>query len=269
MPNSPEPSEISQSVAALIKYSFCTLVTNIAEYREMIAGLPAKGFTQADCELLYLDNSQENRFDAYAGYNRFLQAARGEYIVLCHQDIVLIDDGRAELDALLADLTRRDPDWAVCGNAGATASGGYAVRITDPRSSDMRVGGPFPAPVISVDENFIIVRREANLALSHDLTGYHWYGSDICIVADILGWTSYVIDFHLRHKSGGTPNADFHAKGQALSRKYARAFRPRWQHVVTWNAVYLSASPVERHLAETARTLRRTLGRLRRRLVRL
>ena len=32
----------------------------------------------------------------------------------------------------------------------------------------------------------------------------------MCLVADILGYSAYVIDFHLRHLSSGTKSAEFY-----------------------------------------------------------
>ena len=55
--------------------------------------------------------------------------------------------------------------------------------------------GELPAKVHTVDENFIVVRRATNLSLSHDLDGFHLYGTDLCVIADILGGNCYVIDF--------------------------------------------------------------------------
>jgi len=166
------------------------------------------------------------------------------------------------LDALLDELTRLDPDWGVCGNAGATASGRIAARISDPNTGDTNKGGPFPARVVSLDENFLVVRGEANLALSHDLAGYHWYGADLCIIADVLGWNAYVIDFHVLHKSGGSPDGSFAAIRSATRRKYNRAFRSRWHHVTTKRSIFLSGSPV-RHLLARAFPLNRAWRKLR------
>ena len=56
--------------------------------------------------------------------------------------------------------------------------------------------GELPAKVHTLDENFIVVRRAANLSLSHDLDGFHLYGTDLCLIADVLGGNRYVIDFH-------------------------------------------------------------------------
>jgi len=251
IPTEVSSREVSQDTTHRFAYSFCTLVTEPAEYREMIEAFAAKGFTSVDCEFLHVDNSRENRLDAYAGYNRFLREAQGRYVILCHQDVLPIHDDRERLDALLDELTQRDPDWGVCGNAGATASGKIAARISDPNTGDTNQGGPFPVRVVSLDENFLVVRTEANLALSHDLTGYHWYGADLCIIADVLGWNAYVIDFHVLHKSGGSPDGRFADIRFDMRRKYGRAFRSRWHHVTTKRSIFLSGSPVRALLART------------------
>lgn len=209
------------------RFSICTLVTRTAEYAGMIESFVAKGFGPGDCEYLYLDNESGNRFDAFAGYNLFLARARGDFVILCHQDILLHADDRAALEARLSELTSLDPHWAVCGNAGGVGLGRRAVRISDPHGADQK-RGPFPIPASALDENFMIVRGEANLAMSRDLEGFHFYGADLCIVADFLGWSSWVIDFHLFHKSFGPVDERFFRLRQAAARKYRRAMRPRW-----------------------------------------
>lgn len=222
------------------RFSICTLVTNGSEYAGMVESFVSHGFTPADCEFLYIDNSESNRFDAFGGYNVFLSEARGDFIVLCHQDIVLLDDGRAELEQRLDELTARDPRWAVCGNAGGVSFTRVAVRITDRYGGDQSFGS-FPSPASALDENFIVVRRDANLALSQDLSGFHFYGADLCIVADFLGRSAWVIDFHLRHNGVGTTGATFYALRKDVARKYQRALRPRWV-VTTVSYFFLSGS---------------------------
>jgi hypothetical protein len=224
-----------------IRYSICTIVTRLGEYKEMVDSFKAGGFREPECEFLYLDNSQRNTFDAYSGNNLFLNAAKGQYIILCHQDILLIKDGRAELDLALDRLSRLDPNWAACGNAGIEYPARLVLRITDPHGEDQRVGD-FPVPVRSLDENFIIVRRAANLAFSHDLEGFHFFGTDICIIADILGGRCYVIDFHLLHKSAGVMDSAFLKARQRLVLKYRHALRSRWI-ATTCHSVFISGVP--------------------------
>ena len=208
-------------------YSICSLITNHAEYAEMLASFRALGFDQPGSEFLFIDNSLSNRFTAYDGLNRMIEAARGDIIILCHQDIRLIGDGRAALDDRLAALEARDPAWAVAGNAGGVGIGRLAMHISDPHGDDRRIG-TLPEPAMSLDESFLILKRRARVGLSRDLSGFHFYGADLCLAADIMGHTAYVIDFHLRHLSDGRISPAFYDARRAFRNKWSRALRPRW-----------------------------------------
>jgi hypothetical protein len=254
-----EPRALATLPASDIVYSFGSLVTDPHEYQVMVAAFRAMGFDSDDCEFLYADNSAGNRFDAFTAYNRFLLEARGRYVVLCHQDILPLTDTRSVLDERLEALTSFDGRWGLCGNAGGRPDGELVYRITQGDDEELNVGGPFPVRVISLDENFIVVRREANLALSRDLQGFHWYGSDLCIIADVLGWTAYVIDFHLFHKSRGNVSVDFREKARSFRLKYSRAFRPRWQYVPMSQPEFISSSPALTFLARAWHRVRRSI----------
>jgi hypothetical protein len=216
-----------QYAAGTVQFSICTLVTDRDQYAAMVQSFRSGGFDGIDVEFLYLDNTKSNRFDAYGGINIFLQAARGEHVVICHQDIALLTDGRPELEAAIRRLEAIDPNWAVFGNAGAREGGAYAIHITDPEGFRI-VGGPFPAKVQSLDENFLVVRRVANLALSRRLSGFHFYGTEICQIAERLGFSAYVTDFHLRHFSSGTFDARFFAQRDAYMEAIGPFYAPKW-----------------------------------------
>jgi hypothetical protein len=209
------------------RFSVCTLVTDWAHYEAMLRTFHDAGFRPPETEFLYLDNSQSNHFDGFSGLNLFLSTAGGRYIVLCHQDVRLRSDGIEVLETRIAEVEAVDPSWALIGNAGGIVPGWLAIRITDGHGTDTR-RGPFPKRVSALDENFIVARRSANLALSGDLQGFHLYGADLCVVADVLGYSSYVVDFHLEHLSRGNADRHFHDLRHALIEKYRRAFRSRW-----------------------------------------
>ena len=223
-----------------IRYTIGSVINNKEQYAAMLASFQAHGFGPEDCEFLYADNSVSNQLCCYRGLNRILEDARGDYIVLCHQDVRLVDDGRKDLERCLAELEAFDSRWAVAGNAGGVSLGKFAIRISDPHGLNARMG-PFPARIASLDENFIVLKRQARLSFSSDLDGFHFYGTDICIMADVHGYTSYVIDFHLKHLGKGVINETFHACRRNLIKKYAHAFRPRWIQT-TCARVYLSGA---------------------------
>lgn len=249
--------------AGALRYSIGSLVTDIAQHDAMRQSFEAGGFTAAECEYLYVDNTGTQQTDAYRGLNALLNAASAPVVILCHQDVRLLADGRAELDARLAALAARDPNWALAGNAGGVAPGVLALRISDPHGKDVHVG-QLPERVFALDENFIIVRRDARIGFSNDLAGFHFYGADICLHAAQMGYSAYVIDFHLEHLSPGCKSDDFYKSEQAFQEKWSRALSPRWLQT-TCALLRLSGAPggglINRYAAKPlAKIVRRLPG---------
>src|SRR6476646_5344978 len=84
LPSDPFPDGVAMisevSAVPRVRYSICTLVTKPAQYAELVESFRRGGFTD-DCEYLCIDNSVENRFDAYRGGNLCLAQAQGERII--------------------------------------------------------------------------------------------------------------------------------------------------------------------------------------------
>lgn len=213
-------------INAKYKYSICTLITNEDEYQVMLDSFRKKGFNDTNTEFIYIDNISMNTFDAYSGINHMLNISTGQYIILCHQDVVIRYDDESILFERLLQLDKKDKNWALAGNAGGIDLRHTAAIITDPNGTIIR--GRFPQRVKSLDENFIIVNQCNRIAASGDLTGFHLYGADLCLIADILGYSSYVIDFHLLHKSKGDINQSFFDCKKSLIQKYNRSLRSRY-----------------------------------------
>lgn len=212
------PRRITGTLESGLQFSICTLVSRPALYEKLHDSFRAGGFAGDDVEFLYVDNSAGNEFEAYAGLNRMIAEARGKYIILCHQDVALLYDDREVLLEKLAELDSLDPGWALAGNAGKTAKGRSAVSIFD-------IGGdrrskPLPQQVVSLDENFIVLRRDSLLGFSRDLGGFHFYGTDLCLQAEWRGWSAYVIDFHLRHSGEAKRDETFLQIRDRLERKF-------------------------------------------------
>lgn len=225
------------------RYSICTLVTRKHEYLEMLNTFINAGFTEDICEYLVVDNSEHNAMDAYQGINSFLQNAAGEFIILCHQDILLTNkDDKQLLDRRIAEITAIDPTWAVLGNAGAADRlyNRLAIKIAYP-SGLIDIKGQVPQKVCSLDENFMLVKNSANLALSSDIGGYHLYGLDLCMVAKLLGYSAYVIDFLLIHKSTGNVDQSFKDTLTRVKKKYTLFMKGRYMNT-TIAKFYLSGS---------------------------
>jgi hypothetical protein len=249
------------SLETPLHYTIATLVNDMNQYEAMKTSFISAGFLVDDCEYVLVDNTSSPQTDAYRGLNALLSTARGEFVILCHQDVRLLTDARADLDKRLTNLSEIDSRWALAGNAGGIRPGELAIRITDPHGANQKAGN-LPARVQTLDENFIIVRREARIGFSNDLTGFHYYGADICLHADIAGYTAYVIDFHLAHLSAGRKDGTFRDMEEKFRSAWQMKLRPRWLQT-TCNLVHLSGGAISQITGRLAET---SLSRIKRRL---
>lgn len=180
-------------------FSICSIINNKEEYQLMKESFIQQGF-EDDCEYLVADNSITNTFNAYQAIRRFLQEAKGAYIIIVHQD-VRCNDSKLQLSNCIEDLQKKDSNWAICGNAGSDGYKRMFFHLNN--NGDIKKSNRLPARVYSLDENLLIIKNAANLSISADLKDFHLYGTDLCIIADFLGYSCYVIEFMVTHLSKG------------------------------------------------------------------
>ena len=236
-----QATKISKNTKYLFDFSICTLVTRKTEYHEMLESFIDKGFTKDKCEYLYVDNSDKTTFEAYEGLNVFLQKAQGKYVILCHQDILLHDSDYNDLMQCIQFLDEKDATWALLGNAGGLNLKWIATHITEGKTGIIRSETHLPLKTKTLDENFIVVKKSANIALSNNLQGFHFYGTDICLIASVLGFNSYVINFNLTHKSNGKKDESFYDLEKKIRIKYHKAFQAKYI-TTTFSRFYISGN---------------------------
>jgi hypothetical protein len=232
------PRYITEGQADGPNFSVCALVQSQQKYDRLLASFKRLGFTSATSEFLAADNRDGNRFDGYSWQRALLAQARGRYVIFCHDDIELTEQGQDALLSLLNDLTLRDPSWLLAGVAGGRFRPASHNRqmltfhISDIYGQDRRRGA-MPARVETLDECFILMRRLRPVLPSLDLTGFHFYGPDLCLQAELQGGSAYAIDFHLRHHGRGTKGPSFTDCRERFIAKYSRIFPGRWLHCTT------------------------------------
>ncbi|MCK5662260.1 MAG: hypothetical protein KAI17_02190 [Thiotrichaceae bacterium] len=218
--------EGSEGIESERMFSVCSIVNNLNQYQEMLSSFREHGFSESNSEFLYIDNSQTNKYDCFHGLNKLMKRCTGRYLILCHQDIILLEDGASELVVCLEELNKTAPHWAVAGNAGVDENHKKHIIISD-RHSKNRTEGSLPAIVSSLDENFLILKRDALLGFSRDLSGFHMYGTDICVQAALRGYSAHAINFHLHHLGLGSYSQAFFTCADEFEQKYSHAFKRR------------------------------------------
>lgn len=232
------PRYIHEAESEGPQFSVCSLVQSQEKYDRLLASFARAGFTEANSEFLAADNRSGNRFDGYGWQKALLAQARGRFVIFCHDDIELVDQGYVDLVGVLDDLTQRDPTWLLAGIAGGRYRPSkhhraiVTLRISDVYGENRRHGAA-PDRVETLDECFILMRRSRPVVGSYDLGGFHFYGPDLCLQAELLGGSAQVIDFHLRHHGRGKKGQSFVEGRQAFIQKYARIFPGRALHCTT------------------------------------
>ena len=181
-----------------LQFCICTIVTNMEEYNLMKQSFENAGFTNG-CEYIIADNTNGNIFDGYNAIRRFLQESKATYTIIVHQD-VRCEDSVECLTTCLTTLNNIDKNWAICGNVGGVGYNNIAYHINN---NGVRKTDGLPTRVFSLDENFLLIKTEKQLAISDDIKGFHYYGTDLAIIADFLGYNTYVIPFMVQHLSKG------------------------------------------------------------------
>lgn len=205
------------------EFSVCTIANNLAEYEEMKKSFESCGF-DFNCEYLLADNSNQNSFSAYEAIRRFFRESTAEYILIVHQDVRCVNR-KEYLVECLNHLSALDSNWAVCGNAGAMGFHQNIMYIDN--NGIILKSRNLPAQVTSLDENFLIIKASSNLTLSRNLSGFHLYGTDLCLIADILGYTCYVIPFLVKHLSHGNKKELLKHENEFV-KSYGKKLRSRY-----------------------------------------
>lgn len=214
-------------------FSICTFVTQFDEYELMKASYLQNGFNENNSEFLYFDNTiNAETVEAYIGIRNFLKKASGKYIIICHQDIEIIDPLNV-LQKKLKEIEEIDKNWSLISNAGGYHKFHTCYFISYPNVG-LKKRGRLPQRIESADENFLLINSDACLSISNNLKGFHFYGTDLCLISSLLGYSCWAINYNVLHKSKGKHSDKFFNLRKDLVSKYSYFFRSRWIHTPTF-----------------------------------
>lgn len=201
-----------------------TFVTDSDAYAQMRQSFGEAGFTAERASFTELTGAGgADEPEPYSTITRLIADLSEPFFILCHQDVRL-DQGHGidELVRVAGDLEERDGGWAVAGNAGGTRALRVVRSLTDPHGGASP--DSFPAPVHSLDENFLLIRTGTGIRCSPELRGFHLYGTDLCLNALAKGRQPYVIDFRVRHLSRGTRDEEYAAARDRFVARWSPRF---------------------------------------------
>jgi hypothetical protein len=204
----------------------CTIANDLTQYAAMrAASFADAGFTEEVSSFTLFDNSNSNAYEPYSAYNQTKDSRPEPILIFCHQDVrTSMGDGYQKLLQVISEISEIDPMWGVLGNAGIDASYQTVARISDYPPTRTK-GGKLPQLVNVLDENFLIVNnRHRDLRWSTTITGFHFYGPDICLNAAQQNLGSYVVDFHLEHLGKGEITPSYWKCGEQFEKRWRDYF---------------------------------------------
>lgn len=178
------------------RYTFGAAITDPAILEKNLAASP---FLVANIghEIIV----QRGAESAAIAYNRILDNASNDVVILVHQDVYFPGGCLSVMCRSLELLTALDPNWGVAGCVGMTSSGEGFGRIY---STGLGVVGQrcsAPVPVKALDEIVLIVRKSSGLRFDESLPHFHFYGADICMAALDRGMKPCVIPSFCIHNT--------------------------------------------------------------------
>ncbi|MBN8631085.1 MAG: hypothetical protein J0L76_09555 [Rhodobacterales bacterium] len=158
---------------------------------------------RSPCAGLWTYRVEEAAVSASIGYNRAIDATSEPVLVFAHHDVFLPAGWDLLLQARIAEVEAKDPDWAVIGAYGVAADGlGWGPVWSSSLGGFSGLVPLSPMPVRSLDEMLIVVRRASGVRFDDALPGWHLYGTDITLTAIAMGKGVYAGALPCIHNDG-------------------------------------------------------------------
>lgn len=188
-----------------MKVSFCALCRD-QDSLEYIKSEAEKIFPN-DTEYLLI-NYSKNELDCYKAIRLFLANNSCDLIIVSHDDIRFGKLNFKELAREISNIVEKDNKAILFGVAGCNRNHIGAGHFYD-GSMEHKWGFPDMGKVESLDEMFLVIRGGNGLTISEKLSGFHFYGTDLCLNAQKIGKSAYAIDFPITHVSAGKMDKAF------------------------------------------------------------
>lgn len=184
----------------------------------------------------------ENSRSAASAYNDALAKAEpgSAYTIFVHQDIYLPEGWLAKLRWDIARLTVHDPSWGVLGCYGVTSTGQGEGHVYSNGLGVLGRSFERPIRVRTLDEIVLVVQHVPSLRFTDGHPGFHLYGTDICLRAEQLSLSCYVVNdlcVHNARSDSALPLA-FYQSYLAVMRNFPKALPVKTPCATITNSVW-------------------------------
>ena len=198
-------------------FSIITSVYNLEDYTIFLESLKNQKGNHS-LEVIGVPNFYNFFNSAYKALNTGGDVASGKIIIYCHDDIVVSSEWLNKVKYHIEEIEKSRQQVGVIGPAGITKNeaGVYyllnenGIPYNKIQASVDRHSSVTPLQryeVQTLDEMCLITLKSNNLRFDDtQLTGWHFYGANLCLKAMSKGLTNWAIDAYTFHKSDGSKN---------------------------------------------------------------
>ncbi len=213
-----------------VDFSIITLVYNLKDYEDLCLSLKSQVGSHS-VEIIAIPNFFNQFTSVFKALNTAADTANGKTLIFCHDDIVVPPDWLTRIRSHVNNLDNQKIPWGVIGPAGVFENKNQsAFFLTDSRGNQLWKTQPHILheqtryEVSSLDELCLITKKSNNLRFSDNhLTGFHFYGVNICSEAKLKNLKVFAIDSYCYHKSDGYKNISSPEKYQ-IYEEQAKSF---------------------------------------------
>ncbi len=144
---------------------------------------------------------QSDFASAALAYNDALDKSVTDLVVFAHQDLFFPENWIDRVIDSVNFLNATDPSWGVLGCFGVSAAGTHHGRIYSAGLGTIGTSIDQPTCIQTLDEIVLIMRKSSGLRFDNALSGFHFYGADICMQASERGMRSYAIPAFCVHNT--------------------------------------------------------------------
>jgi len=182
-------------------YSIITLVHDFNEYLNFCNSLKTQQGKHS-IELIAIPNFNNMYTNVGKAYNNAMDISSGKHVIFLHQDVVVPDNWLNSITKNIKQLEVEQSKWGVIGPAGVTLDHKAYYYLTDASLTPLNPPNKYKNEVLTLDELCLIINKQTGLRFRDErITGFHFYGADICMNAKSKGLHNFAIDAYCYHNS--------------------------------------------------------------------
>lgn len=193
-------------------FSIITCIYDLENYKKLVKCIESQ-LGNYNIELISIPNFFNTFDSAYNALNAGADIASGNILIYCHDDIEFANNWLNKVKDHIEALKSQKIPIGVLGPAGITKTEQSSYYLIDENQNKISKNDPHilaSAPryqVQTLDEMCLITLKTNDLRFDDSLmSGWHFYGANICLKALSKGLNNFSIDAYVYHKSDGIKN---------------------------------------------------------------